>query len=163
MKKLMVIVVALFVFTIPAYAQTPTPIVPLPDEEMNEAIVEANDAVTSAEFNSSLIPSGDLYTLFGYAKWFFSPYTGEEIAGPFAPFFWLSGLFVGMMVAGGIVYVAVYLGVYLMKWVIWLFRLALSIIDLVLQVLQVAASLLGKVVGTVVDAIVGAIRAVIGL
>lgn len=163
MKKLIAIMLACFIVAVPAYAQTPTPIVPLPEEDMQEAIVEANDAVTGANFDSSLVPSSDLYMLFGYAKWFFSPYAGEEIAGPFATFFWLFGLFVGLSVAGSLVYIAVYLAVYLLKWVVWLFRLALSVIDLVLQVLQVLASLLGKVVGTVVEFVVGAIRAVIGL
>lgn len=116
-------------------APTPTPVMlTLPEQELNQGLADANDQLESADVPLSapdgipLLPAETGSVVFGYAKWITSPVTAQELMGPFANVYYHVGYLIAVDVALVAVYAIIYGAVYVIRWVIWLYRSIVQII-----------------------------------
>lgn len=118
---------------------TPTPI-PIDAGGMYESLGEANSSITevgpdlSAPDGVELLPDADPQEIFRYAKWLISPSSADELVGPFAPLVVHTGVFVGLLIGVSAIYTVVYAAVYLIKFVVWIFKMIVLLIDSVVSV-----------------------------
>lgn len=151
--KWLLIVVLLFLGSVPAVAQSNTPQpLPLPTQQMYEALATANANTGNLPTDLTrpggvpILPNEDGRRMFGYVKWILSPAAADEWAGPFAPVFQHFGVGLGivfsLMGVYGVMYVIGNAG----GWVGWLLENARKMIDLFLQGVQAAPVLLVLVV-----------------
>jgi hypothetical protein len=119
-----------------------------PFDEMFGSLNTASETIGSlpnditAPNGSPLLPSADGRQVFGYAKWLLSPSAADEYAGPFAPLFQHAGIAVGLMMALIAIYIGVYVMIYVVRFVIWLAGWVFKLVDLLLQFIQVAGSVI---------------------
>lgn len=108
----------------------------LPEVEMNDALDDASTDLQDANIplsspdGSPLVPAADTGKMvFGYAKWLTAPTTAQELMGPFAPIYYHVGYFItaDMVLVG--IYFVVFGAVYIIRWVIWIYRSVLEIIS----------------------------------
>lgn len=94
-----------------------------------------------------LLPAETGAAVFGYAKWLTSTAAAETLAGPFAPILSHTGTFLAMQLALFVVYVIVFAGTYLIRWVIWLFKFLLDVISTIAEVVNVVTDFAGGIIG----------------
>lgn len=95
---------------------------------------------------SPLLPNETGSTIFGYAKWLLSPATAEEIAGPFAPIVSALGFLIIAEITLLGVYGVVYIAMYLVRWVVWIFKLLMAVIQTIAAIIDTAV---GKIIGAI--------------
>lgn len=111
--------------------------------DANQQLADAGDSLTAPD-GSPLLPAETGATLFGYAKWITSPAAADELLGPFAPAASHVGIFLTMDIALVALYAIIYGAVSIARWVIWLFRLLLQIIQ---AIASAANGVLGWILG----------------
>lgn len=122
------------------YVFTPDPLrptwIPIDAGGLYESLGQANQMLQGVQggLSSSLLPLANIQPIFSYAKWLISPNSAEEIMGPFAPLVIHTGVFIGLLIATGGIYVVVYAAVYLIKFVVWIFKMILLLVDTVVSV-----------------------------
>lgn len=143
--SLLVIVCCLSVSPVLAQTATPTPtptIIPIPADDLyqalatSEAIKQQAPADLSAPGGQPLLPATDGSQIFGYAKWLVSSSAAAEIGGPFATLIVHTGIVIGMQMALIAIYVIVLGVVYLVKWAIFIYRLAMELIRTIANVID---------------------------
>ena len=125
----------------PAAAQTPptpTP-VDIPSQPMLEALATQNAALYSLPPVPEL-PANRSGEILAYAKWLTSPQTAQEIFDLFAPIFTALGVLIGVEVTLNVIYVAIWIIAQVVRWVIWLIKTILQVIQ---GISAAADSLLG--------------------
>lgn len=143
-----------------APTSTPVPL-PVPEADLLQGLADAGDQLNSvnapltAPNGLPLLPNETGSMVWGFAKWITSPVAAQELMGPFAPIYYHTGYFVAADVALITVYIVVYGAVYIARWAIRLIRIAMSVIDLILQILQVVTSAVGGVFKWLVSFITG--------
>lgn len=103
-------------------------------EGINEALVEADNQLASVDVDLSA-PNGigivpaltNAAIAFGYIKWVISGTASQELAGPFAPVLNALGIYLIMSFSLTAVQFVVYGAIYIVRWFIWLFKTAQSI------------------------------------
>jgi hypothetical protein len=122
---------------------------PVPEAGLLDALSSANDDLESvnvplaAPDGSPLLPDETGTVVWGYAKWLTSPAAAQELLGPFAAIYYHVGYLIALDVALVGIYIVVYGAVYVARWAMRLIRVAMSVIDLILQMLQVVTSAAG--------------------
>lgn len=109
----------------------------------DQLLATVNAPLTSPD-GSPLLPDEDGGLIFAYTKWVIAPQTAQELAGPFAPIIISLGILMVADMALFAVYVAIYAGVYFIRWAVWIFRL-------VLQIIEAIASAAGGVIGALLS------------
>lgn len=123
-------------------------VVNVPFPELFAGIAEANVTINSlpndltAPNGISLLPGTNGSQVFAYAKWLLSPSAADEYAGPVAPIIQHQAILVSGMMALIVVYVAIYLVVWGIRFIIWLTNWAFRLFDLIMQILQAGGSLI---------------------
>jgi hypothetical protein len=162
--RILLIIALLLIVAVPTFAQapepTPTPIV-IPDQEMYESLGEADQALgeldnpLDAPDGTSIVPDEDGGMIFSYAKWLMSPVGAAELFGPFegiathmAVFFAMRFALMGLL---GVIYVATYL----IRWVVWIFKLLLLLINALGGIIDLIGGVLGKGLGWIIKFIGG--------
>lgn len=115
---------------------TPTPVqLVIPEQEMSQGLDNANADLESVDVPLTspnglpLLPAETGQVIFSYAKWITSPVAAQELMGPFAPVYYHVGYLLGADVALLSVYIVVYGAVYVIRWVIWLYRSIVQIVS----------------------------------
>lgn len=100
-----------------------------------DGLIEADTLLAGADVDLSapngvaLVPAlTNAALVFGYVKWITSGVAAQELTGPFAPIINAMGIYLVMNFAITGVNFVVYAGIYLVRWVIWLLKLAQTII-----------------------------------
>lgn len=144
----------------PTPEPSPTPL-NIPDDEMYDIIGEVDEGLggisddLSAPDGAEILPSIDLTQLIGYARWVLSPSTADEVFGVFSPVITPIGLYLGVRFALGAIYVVVYIAIYLIRWVIWIFKLLLELVSAISGIIDLLGGLVGKGLGWLIKFIGG--------
>ena len=125
---------------------TPTPYptptgIPIPESDLFGGLGQGDQLLGSvdgtqldAPDGAPLLPEDNTALIVGYAKWLISPAAAQEVTGGFAPLFISVGIWLQMALALVALYVVVFVGVYFLRWVIWLVRLILQIVSAIASV-----------------------------
>lgn len=144
MKRLLLILVVLILLAAPATAQTvtpPTPI-PIPADEMFQGLATADANLLAAPPDIAapagvpILPNPNNTLVFGYVKWLISASVSGELFGSFSPVVIVFGVYVSMNMALSVVYGLIYAAVYIARWVIWLFKIIIEIVQVIASALQ---------------------------
>ena len=142
---------------------TPTPLA-MPEQQINEAVATANartgtlPADITKPGGQSIVPAPNLAMLFGYLKWLVDPATAAEYASPFAGIIQHIGF--GFLVMFGLfaVYSLTYLIAYAGWWLAFLFHWFLRLVDIIMQIIQAIASVVGSAIDTMINLLTKALR-----
>lgn len=94
----------------------------------NSQLAGLQNPLTSPQ-GTPILPAVNMQQIFGWVKWIFSPATAEELFGPFAGIYWHLGIYIWARIALLVVYGIVFVATYLIRWVIWIIRLIMDIIN----------------------------------
>ena len=156
-KALCVLVILLFALPVladPTPTPSPTPAPVIPSGEFQQLGDEGSQALQNVSPNltdqngQSIIPNIDLTAVFGYVKWLVAPPTDDELAGPFAPIIAAFGTLLVAILVLNAIYFAVWIGSYILQWLVGLFRLIIPIFQLVFQATsQIVGGAVGWIIG----------------
>lgn len=141
-----------------AAVTTGSPILNIDTGQLYDAITEADAALEdaggslTAPGGAAIFPAETGAQLFGYAKWIFSPAAADEFLGIFSGLAVHYGWYLVGMFALGSVYGVIFLGTYVIRWVVWIVKIAMEIIQTLAAVVD---SVVGKVVGVIAKFIGG--------
>jgi hypothetical protein len=125
---------------------TPTPIA-IDGSGIYEALQQGNNSVIGLPADLAAAgrpPDEDGSEIFAYVKWFVSPSSADELAGPFAPIVSHTGIFLALVFAMTVIYAVVWAAVWLLKFVVWVFKLITG--NLVLSVIFIVVAAIGAIV-----------------
>lgn len=129
--------------------------IPIPVVEIFDTLQSANDQLASIDApltspnGTPLLPSETGSLIFGYAKWLISPGGAAEIFGPFAGIVSHLSIYLAAQLALALVYSIAYAATYLIRWVVWLFKLILMIIAAIAEILGVVWDIAGGILSKV--------------
>jgi hypothetical protein len=146
------VVCGIFLFLLAAlpsvsYAQqgTPTP-VEIPAQQMFEQLATQNANLYSIP-DLPVFPEDRSSQILGYAKWITTPGIAEEIFGLFHPLFSAIGLLLLTQVVLNGIYVVAWIIAQIVRWIVWLIRLILDVIQGVANALDSLIGWLFKILG----------------
>lgn len=148
MRRFLILIFASVVTSYGAAAQTSTPEPPtmfFPSQSIGEGLAASGNLADIGDIAAPegvpILPENNSQALFRYAKWILSINIAEELAGPFAPVVHHVGLLLVVVIALGSIYFVVYAVMYLVKWAVWLFLIAMRIIDFITGLISRAIEL----------------------
>lgn len=133
MTRLIVFLV-LLIFPGSAFAQTNTPVpstptpVDFPSQQVIEALATQNANLYQVP-DVPLLPENRSGEIFGYAKWIVSQNAAEEVFGVFHPIFTAIGVLLVIEVTLNAIYVIIWIVAQIVRWVVWLIKIVLQIIQ----------------------------------